>query len=244
LQKDPAALSLAAISNPIEPDWKRDVQARTTRQWEVLKWVEKNMAIVSSPSSYSNGNPNVLTQDPYVFVVNLQSGKWAKYTGWDVQSMGLYKGQMFFGTANGKVFRAETGGNDDGKPYVARMCGVFEMVKGGPAVKTIKQARATWTYGVNFRPRVDFAVNYLLKWLAAPPALISQETASLWDLGIWDVSKWSIEPGFNLQADWVSIGRTGHAIAPMVQVTCGDNVTPDAELLAIDVTFETGGVVV
>ncbi|TIS69773.1 MAG: hypothetical protein E5X00_25775, partial [Mesorhizobium sp.] len=49
INKDAAALSLAAISRNIEPDWKREALRRISLPWEVIKWPDMNYAIVSLP---------------------------------------------------------------------------------------------------------------------------------------------------------------------------------------------------
>jgi len=41
---------------------------------------------------------------------------------------------------------------------------------------------------------------------------------------------------------WVSIGMTGFAHAPIVQVTVAQQATPDVELLALSTTYERAGV--
>ena len=47
IRKDVAALSLSAVSRPIEPDWKKEARARLgDSPWELLKWPDRNMAIV------------------------------------------------------------------------------------------------------------------------------------------------------------------------------------------------------
>lgn len=261
INKDPAALSLSAVSRPIEPVWKQDAFSRTTRPWEVVKWVEKNLAIVSVPAAYTTstvesrwgygfwrrfiwggGDGNVLTQDPYCYVVNLQSGAWTKYTGWDVQCLAYHDGFVYFGTADGRVMQAEVGGNDDGIAYICRYCGLFDLI-GTPAVKQLHQARATWTYGQPFIEKVTFATNYNANWPSPPSASPDTGNVDVWDVALWDEGVWDTEAGTLVKTKWSSIGKTGYAVAPMVQVTCGGAVAPDAELVSVDLTYESGGVV-
>ena len=262
IKKDPAALSLSAVSRPIEPVWKGDVFSRSSRPWEMIKWPEKNMAIVSVPGAFETtpvesrwgfgywrsfiwggGDGNILTQEPYCYVVNLQTGAWAKYTGWDVQCLGFLNGFVYFGTADGMVMQAEVGGNDNGEPYICRYAGLFEMLD-GPATKQLHQARATWTYGNEFTDKVTFSTDYVLKWPAAPASADDAVDGAVWDLSDWDEAVWDAEAATRVKARWVSVGRSGHSAAPMVQVTCGGKIAPDAELVSIDLTYESGGVVV
>lgn len=262
VNKDPAAMTLAAISRNIEPVWKEDAFGRSSRPWEIAKWVEKNMALISVPANYAlvpvesrwgygywgtfiwgGGGSNVLSQDAYCYVVNLQTGAWAKYTGWDVQSLAYHDGIVYFGTVDGRVMQAEVGGYDDEVPYVCRYCGLFDNL-GTANNKHLLQARATWTYGRPFNDKVSFSTNYVVSWPSAPAAALTGGSSGTWDDAVWDESVWDAQPGSLVKARWVSIGRNGYSVAPMVQVTVGEVVPPDAELVSIDLTYESGGIVV
>lgn len=263
IRKDPAALSLSAISQAIEPLWRDDAFNRSGRPWEVMKWVEKNMAIVAAPGQtaiaptesqwgfgvwgtfiWGGGNGDSLTQLPYCYAVNLQSGAWTKFTGWDVQCLAHYKGFVYFGTADGSVMQALVGSSDAGKPYICRYAGLFERLSANASVKQLHQARATWSYGREFIDKISFSKNYTLKWPSAPSASPNVIEGAVWDSAIWDNAVWDSEPNSKIRQKWVSVGQSGYAVSPMAQITCAGTVVPDAELVSIDLTYESGGVVV
>lgn len=237
IQKDPAALSLSAVSRAIEPEWKRAVADRRSLPWEVVKWPEKNMAIINVPRTSAG-------QELMCFVVNLETGAWGRYTGWDVRCVLSFDERAFFGSGDGRVRECETGGNDDGSPYVCTYVGLFEHL-GQPGVyKVVQQARPNFIASEPFNPQVSVSTNYTAQ-LPAPPNSVPNYSLDVWDQGLWDVALW--DNGSSLPFPvfrWVSIGRAGMAMAPVVQVTCGIDPTPNAELLSIDVTFEAGGLVV
>jgi len=237
VQKDPAALSMSAVSMSIETAWKRAVADRRNLPWEVVKWPEKNMAIINVPRASDD-------QLAICFVVNLETGAWSQYTGWDTRTLLVFDERAFFGANDGRVRECETGGNDDGQAYVCTYVGLFEHL-GQPGMhKVVQQARPNFIASEPFSPQVSVSTNYTLQ-LPAPPNSIPNYSLDVWDQGLWDVSLW--DNGSSLQFPvfrWVSIGRAGMAIAPVVQVTCGIDPTPGAELLSIDITFEIGDLVV
>lgn len=263
LRKDPAALSVSAISRNIEPEWTKDTSARASQPWELVKWPEKNIAVVGMPGRtiagdvdsdwgtgiwgrfiWGGGTGDLLVDDPYCYVVNLETGAWAKYTGWDVQCLAYHEGKVYFGTSDGRVVEAETGGSDDGEPYYCRYAGLFEHINQPGVNKSILMARPTFTYSLPFNPKVSISTNYIVTWPSPPSSAPNTMALGVWDAALWDQSAWDTAIASKVLANFHSIGRNGYAIAPMVQVMCGTTTTPDAELVAFDITYETGGVLV
>ena len=243
LRKDVAALSLSAVSRPIEPDWKVESRSRLAASpWELLKWPDRNMLVVSLPHT-----ANDATQ--FVFVVNLQTGAWAKYTGWDIQAMALFGLGAYFGDSSGSIFSMETGGKDDTSSYLCKFSGLFNHVKSIGVHKNVTMARATFISKAPFTPLVSITTDYATAFPTAPPSVIDGDVDALWGTGVWGTSKWGDGDVANALKEttstrWRSVSKTGFAIAPQVQVTVGNNRRPDAELVALDILYETGGTVV
>lgn len=107
VSKDAAALSMASITRPITPDWKREAVNRRSLPWEIIKWPAMSYAIVSLPITTPG-------QEPIAFVVNTETGAWCRYRNWDIRCMVLHDNRLYFGTNDGRVKLAEIGGNDDG----------------------------------------------------------------------------------------------------------------------------------
>lgn len=238
IRKDVAALSIAAVSKPIEPDWKTEAGDRYTIYWEILKWSSNNMMVISQPVT-STG------QDEQCLVVNLETGAWGKFTGWDTRCMALFNDVGYFGTNAGLVMKMEVGGNDNGDPYTAVCVGEFDHLKSPGVLKTINQARAIWLSTASFGSKVSASTDYNIS-LPTPPNSVADYSVDEWDVGLWDVAVWDSESTSiqAIQTKWESVGRTGFAIAPQVQVTTGITPKPRVELVAIDVTYTTGGMVV
>lgn len=233
ITKDPAALSLAAVTRAIEPEWKAAVRRRRYRPWELIKWPAFNMGLVNAPVS-SDG------EVPTSFVVNVETGAWARYTGWDTRCLGLFNDWAYFGTNDGRVMQCEIGGNDDGQPYTCVYVGLFDDLGAPGRVKLVHQGRASFVAAAPIEPLLGVAVDYG----AGPPAAPNSAAnygADLWDVGLWDAASWDAASDPRPLARWFSIGRSGFAVAPAVQVTCGVDPFPQAELVSTDLTFEVGG---
>lgn len=235
INKDPAALSLSAVTRAIDPEWRKEVFSRRTLPWEIQKWPGKTLAVASLPIT---GN-----QDAYCFVVNLQTGAWAKYTGWDVRCLAVYQDQLYFGTSDGRVMQAEVGGNDDGMPYVCSYAGLPDHFNAPGQFKTIQSARATFVSGNAVKAKLSVGMDYNVNFPAAP-ASIDDFTTDVWDVGLWDVALWDAATVSRVSSRWVSIGRSGTSIVPQLQMTFGITPPPMTELVAIDFIYSVGGAMV
>lgn len=241
IRKDPAALSVSAVSRPIEPDWKVQSRQETAGYpWHMVKWPRRNMAIVSLP--------HTTLSTPEAWVVNLQTGAWAKYVGWDIQSMALFGTGAYFGDASGSVYEMESGGKDGTSSYVCKLSMAPDHLGAPHYEKTATLARATFLSGVAFNPQLGCDVDLAPSFPAAPSAAADTAGAGVWDVGLWDQAIWDDGSGelFTksfVNTRWQSV--VGHGIyhSPRIQVTVGNDRAPDAKLISMDLTYEQGGLV-
>lgn len=234
VQKDRAALSLSAISRAIEPDWKEYVRTRTS-DWSIAKWTARNLALIAIPATTGQADENL--------VVNLQTGAWAKWTGWQVSCSIEFEGAAYIGTADGEVFLADTSGSDNGELYFCTYVGLHEAMGAGPSEKNVGMARATFRYSSPFAARISVAMDYR-KELASFPSAAADNATDVWDTGTWDVAVFDAGSAQQITTGWISCHGSGFMLAPIVQITSGTTATPKVELFSVDVTYETGGIVV
>lgn len=235
VDKDEAALSLSAVTKAIEPEWKKEVQARITAPWEIMKWPAMNMMIVSLPVTSGD-------VDAYCLVCNVETGAWTKYTGWDTQCMALFEENGYFGSSTGKVFLMESGGTDDGDPYTCTYVALPDHMKLPGVTKVIHSARATFESSFPAIMQLSASVNYRIDLPSAPESGADFSNGGEWDVSLWDVGVFDATGTTSISTKWASIGRTGFAASAQVQVTCGYTLLPKLELIATDLVFEAGGV--
>lgn len=233
IDKDPAALSLAAVSRAIAPEWEKEVTQRRTQPWECITIPRLNMAVVSQPVVND-------TQDRACFVVNVQSGAWCKYIGWEIVSMVEFGGNGFFGNSSGQIFQMEAGGSDNGLPYTCSYSGQPDHIKAIGRYKSAKMARATFLTSLpEVNAQLSVSANYKVAFPSAPSS-IANFTADEWDVGLWDVMEWdggsAIVPHRKLR----SVAGAGDVFAPQVQVTFGIDPTPYLELVLFELSAEIG----
>lgn len=236
VNKDVAALSLAAITQNIQTAWKSEVSSRATLPWEIMKWPTNNLMIVSLPRATTD-LPKVC------YASNLETGAWTTITGWDTRCIARYGTGGYFGTNDGTIHQMDVGGTDDGLPYTCTYVGLPDHIKSIGQIKTVYSARSTFQSNVPFIPKISASTNYKVN-LPAAPASVADFSADVWDVGLWDVAIWDSGSSSEVTTKWVSIGKSGFSIMPQVQITCGITATPRIEMVAFDIIYERGGVMV
>ncbi len=229
-------LQMAAITKNIAPAWTRYIDSNDAAPWEMMRWADKTMGVITVPNVTAGEAASTL-------VINMETNAWCRYTGWDARCLGFYQNQLYFGTNSGTVFTAEVGGMDGTVPYTCTYVGLFDMM-GSPSYKTIRQARSSFLATSPFVAKVSGSTNYkpVLPTAARSPAYY---TLDVWDVVVWDVSSWDNGSGVSVPiTKWTSIGRSGFTFAPQIQATFGVVPSPAVELVAYEVTFEVGDLVV
>ena len=227
---DRAALANESVSKDIWPLWRDRVARTDTSKWSICRRDYAGMAIVAVPKNAS--------EPAYQFVVNLQSGAWARWHGWDATCFATVGDELIFGTANGGVYTGEAGGSDDGAPYTWSYIGRYDIK--GARVTAARLARAVLRANEDFPPKVGVLFDYS-ETLPLPPPAGVLATGALWDGVNWDGFLWGRAEG--TRAVWQSCSGHGSAFAPCFQMTFGQDETPQVELIRMDLITEFGAVV-
>jgi len=239
IAKESGQLEQAMISRTIKPLWREEVAAKRANPWTIKKWDEYGAVFIATPGGTTPAMKHCL-------LLNNTSGAWARFT-WDATCFLRMRTDMFFGTQIGIVMQADRSGYDDGMPYVATLVGGWEIFGNNSAQTVWHQARAIFTAGPNepFEPQLAATTDYGIVIPPPPAAGLDPGTGEGWDEGAWDSAHWdAASAGGPIQRStlWVSIGASGHAHAPIVQVTVAQVSRPRVELIAIATTQERGGV--
>jgi hypothetical protein len=233
VRRDRAALALDAVTRPIEPTWRAYVKDRPG-QWSVTKSVALNYSLIGFPLGGGAVDE--------AFIVNNQTGAWARFSGWSVNCGVEFDDLLYFGTADGKVMQAEETGSDNGELYTCLYLGMPEHLGSVVQEKTALMTRATWQASTEFNFKAGFAFDYNVT-IGAYPSAAAITPGPLWDVAEWDVAVWDGAGIETIRADWQSTSGRGFTVAPIVQMTFGDTAAADVKLISVDLTYETGAIV-
>lgn len=233
INKDPGAISLAAVSRNIEPLWTETAAERDALPWEIVKWPDRQIAIVSTPVATPG-------QDTLCLVVNLERGAWATITGWDTRCVALHEKIAYFGTSDGTIMEADASGSDNGMPYYCKFAGSWDHCGSEGVWKEFLSARAIFRASRPFNALVSVSADYTTTFPTAPDAA-DGVSSSLWDEGLWDEATWDSDMAdLVVNVDWTSQQASGSVVSPQIQITSGSDSAPDAELVAVHLVFKEG----
>lgn len=230
VQIDFSVLAGSAVSYPIETAWNEAVQLRATGYWDAIIWPEKQMVLVSLPTENE--------QPPSMLVTNARTGAWANFTGWSGTCFEIFNGRLFFGSQNGKVVEAWVTGLDQGLPYTATYVPLFSDFSDSGAQKIGLMARVQSRGPYSISPQMSAQSNWVVSLPSAPAATPVPE-GSEWGVGIWGQSVWGTQRAKIWQGEWQSAGNIGYSLAPAMQVTSGSIIPLDAEIIALDFSFQS-----
>ena len=230
IQRDPAALEMAAVSKNITPMWQDKAFELGAGKWEIEKWPSENIIIVSQPGD----------SEQACLVCNLQTGAWSRFTGLNVQRLMFFDGSIMFGGSDGNIYRFESGGTDNGANYTSTYLGQHDPMGLPGIVKTVAQMRTSFRLSTPINAQISGKTDHDMTLSAPPNVQPSSSSLALWGSATWGSSTWGGTATIETHAMWSSVGRTGYAIAPEVQITFGDVQKPNVELVGIDATFHVG----
>lgn len=234
IQRDVAALSPAAVSYPIEDAWNEATLLRGNEGWHCQIWPDRQMVLVVPP--HLNGS------SPVMFVANALTGKWCRFTGWTSNCMEVFQGQLYFGSLEGEVIKANIGGNDKGNTYTGAYLPLFEDLGAPASLKIGELVRFTIRAASRLTLSVSLHQEYSIALPAAPNAT-SAESTSEWGTAIWGQSIWGGTRESIMNNQWASVGGCGYALSTSCQVTSGSIVPLDAEIISTDMTYQTAEIV-
>lgn len=236
INRDVAALSPASVSYPIEQAWNEAVSDRSLDPWTCIIWPEKQMVVVALPTAAG--------EIPEMFVANARTGAWCNFLNWDGACLGLYQGRMFFGSSDGKVVEAYQTGADQGIPYTGVYVPLFTEADTPASIKIPRMANPVLLATQRPYPSATMMFDYQVDDLD-PPSATPVSGDSVWGTAVWGspTAIWGGGTTKNHYQGWQGVGGAGYAFAPALQLTSGSTAPLGAEIVRIDVTYETAGLI-
>ena len=85
---------------------------------------------------------------------------------------------------------------------------------------------------------VDYEID-----LPPAPAAAPIASGSQWGVGLWGTATWGEDGAKKIQQAWGSVGGAGYAMAPAVQITSGSVIPLDAEIIRLELSYQTAEII-
>jgi hypothetical protein len=197
-----------------------------TQGWEVHVYHDQNFVLLQVPAGALGKR--------YQYVMNLITGAWSRFL---VQSASTWKvlGASLFMGDTSKVNNAWSSGTDNGTAITYVCIPAYSYFKQPAREKIfhlgrclIKAAQDPLFHSLLLTEFVTDS--YFPSWGPRAPE------GNLWDVAIWDQARWGLATKYS--SSWYSLAGIGYAAT---QAIYGVSSTVDTQLIALDYTFEVGG---
>ena len=180
---------------------------------------------------------NVPTSDggAYQVVRNSITGAFCKFTGWAARAFGVFDDRLYFGAANGTVYRADSGTLDDGASIPTKLRWAYNYLGDRERLKKMALARPiiTASNAVSFALGVD--MDFEDGALSGTVVTEASENAR-WNVAAWGSARWRRAEVSS--KNWYSISGLGRAAALKMN---GQFRNTSMRLSAIHVIYTPGG---
>lgn len=159
----------------------------SVKGWEGLQYPRAGWLILNTPNSNSPAG------DFNQFVMNVNTGAWCRFTGWNGLCHVVFNGRLYFGRFDGYVMLADEGGLDDGSDIFIGVKQAYNYFTSdneiGNVVKKFQWAQLF--VGSDGTPPLSgsFSVNFNEQ---QPESLtgLPNVPGTEWDEGFWDFATW------------------------------------------------------
>jgi hypothetical protein len=232
MNQDRAALQAGSLTLYIEDAWQKAI-ADTTVSFPITAtlWQSQTMLLVGVPTTVNGVN--------VAYVANARTGAWCRYTGWDVRCSTVANDDLYFGSDDGKVYKAETGGDDAGVSYTG-IC-VPKFSAAGPNNKIMNRAQVVSLAATDPTIKLQGLTDYNVPAFTVPTPT-GVLNGSTWGVGVWGTFVWGSNADKNSYSSWKKVNGKGFAVSVAALVTSLNTTAPNVELTGFKLRYEVGSV--
>ena len=196
--------------------------------WQLISYARRSELIA---------NVQTNTSAALQFIRSNLNRAWWKSTGMDAICWAECGGDLYFGTASGGHFKADSGTSDDGASIVGDIQPSWSRF-GSANLKLFTMMRAHFVTDASFAVLGNIKTDWDESDLEAPVTTFSTSGGAQWDAAQWDVPQWA--GALSITGPLATATGEGIVGAPRLRVS---TKTAMIQLGAIDVVYTIGGIV-
>ena len=192
-----------AISDKIAPNVTQAARLYGDEKgWQPILHSPANWLLFNVPTGPTNFQQHVM---------NVQTGAWCRFRGWNSQCWETYKDQLYYGGPGGKVYHADQGGTDEDTASIRGVVRTAYNYLGSPYDKKFNMLQAhVESDAIGAQVQIGATVDFDRTLPPLTPRTIERE-GTAWDAGAWDTFQWG--SGRGQSRVWTDIAESGAAIS-------------------------------
>lgn len=201
--------------------------------WEMISYPRGTRAILNVPA--------VENDTVFQYVMNTVTGAWCRFRNQNANCWAILRDRIYYGGAEGMVYEADIGGNDDGAGIEGDMITAFHDLGNRGIVKHYPMVRPLITSSSSIVPGIGINVDYELDAEVAAQET-SVDAVATWDVAEWDVALWPAADF--LIKNWQSTAsKPGSTVSVRIKVNAVLQGSDESllRLNAIDILATGGG---
>lgn len=181
-------------------------QNASVNGWQGIQYPKGGYLLVNVPATSS------ATGDYYHYVMNANTGSWARYTNWNGLTFTIFNDDLYFGRNDGHVMKADVGAMDDGDPIEFNVKQAYSYFNQQNDIEAT-QKHFRWAelfVASNGTPPLNgsFSVDFQEREPSLTTGIAPPDGAE-WDTATWDVAEWGATT--NQRTAIITLNRGGSA---------------------------------
>lgn len=170
--------------------------------------------------------------ESHQYVMNVITGSWCRFKGWNANCFELLNDNLYFGT-NGKVCKAWDGAADGSTAIMSEVKTAFNYFGVRGRNKQFRMARPIFTASEPPAPSFGLNVDFIDQDVTS--AISATNPFGVWDSGVWDLALWGGNATFR---DWQGVNGIGMCAALRMKIS---STTITLSWSATDWVYAAGG---
>lgn len=219
-----------AISDKISQEASANVRTYGANSgWQATVYPKGRMLIINIPAASSSVVQHVM---------NLDTFAWCRFTGMTANCWGLYNQNLYFGGADGKVYLADTGYNDNSAAISTDGQTAWNYFGDRNRLKKFNMARPIFTSDGDPGAQIGLGTDFDASLTTATVSTPSAGSGGIWNEAVWDVGVWG--GNYRTSRGWQSVSGLGYCASLRVRTS---NTSKDVRWQATNFTLEPGGLI-
>ena len=192
--------------------------------WQLVRLPAADMLLLNVPVAEGSRQQQ--------YVMNIITGAWCKFTGWEGNCFEILNGELYMG-GDGVVEKVWDGFDDNGVNIEGAAKTAFDYY-GTKTLKSFKMARPI--VATNGTPTIEIGVNLDYEDIDVSGTLTFVPSGkSLWGISLWGIDVWA--SGLQTLKNWIGLSGIGLCAATRVNVSSSGL---EIRWQATDILFEPG----